>query len=68
MIYAAGIIGFIAGFFLGQMLLFFLLRHKTREELLNDPGLKWQFGTLNWLIALFTAYCAVSMVQFYFGA
>lgn len=68
MIYAAGIFGFVAGFFLGQMVLAFFLRHKTRQELLSDRLLKWQYGTLNWLIAIASAAGAVSMVRFYFGA
>ncbi len=51
MVYLFGIGGFIGGFVLGQLLLSFLLRHKTREELLSDKALKWKYGTLNWLVA-----------------
>lgn len=66
MIYAAGIVGFIGGFVLGQMILFFLLRHKTNEELLNDKYLKLKFGLLNWGCAALGAYSMVRMYKFYF--
>ena len=51
MVYLFGIGGFIGGFILGQVLLAFLLRGKTREQLLSDKHLKWKYGTLNWLVA-----------------
>ncbi|MCD8562910.1 MAG: hypothetical protein LRY54_02420 [Alphaproteobacteria bacterium] len=52
MIYIMGILGFIGGFAVGQMVLYFLLRHKTKEDLLNDRALKWKYGLLNWGFAL----------------
>lgn len=67
MVYVAGIIGFIGGFVFGQMVLLFFLRGKTREELLNDPYIKWKYGLLNWIIAGLGAYSAVAMYQYYFG-
>ena len=42
MIYAMGAIGFVMGFVFGQMLLYFLLRHRKRYELLEDKSLWWQ--------------------------
>jgi hypothetical protein len=66
MIYVAGILGFIGGFCVGQMVLFFLLRHKTNEELLNDKYLKWKYGPINWLCAVLGAYSLVNMYRFYF--
>jgi hypothetical protein len=45
-----GIAGFIGGFCAGQMLLYFMLRHKSREDLKNDRSLRI-YGILNWLIA-----------------
>jgi ABC-type antimicrobial peptide transport system permease subunit len=59
MVYVIGIIGFIAGFALGQMILYFLLRHKSRDELLTDSSLKWQYGLLNWAVAGLCSYAAV---------
>lgn len=68
MVYVVAVIGFIGGFVFGQMALYFLLRHKSREELLNDKYLKWKFGLLNWLLALLGAYSFVAMYNQYFGS
>lgn len=59
MIYIMGIVGFLGGFAVGQMVLYFLLRHKTREELLGDRALKWKYGLLNWGLALLGAWFMV---------
>jgi hypothetical protein len=67
MIYAVGIIGLIGGFIAGQMLLYFLLRHRSREDLLNDPSIKWTYGLLNWAVAALGAYAFIAMYQQYFG-
>ena len=61
-----GILGFFGGFCLGMMVLHFLLRHKSREDLLNDRGLKWKFGLLNWGFAALGAYAFVYMYKAYF--
>lgn len=66
MVYIVGIVGLVCGFIAGQMVLFALLRHRSREDLLNDPGLKWRYGTLNWLIAIAVCYFAISSYKFYF--
>lgn len=66
MIYVVGVIGFIGGFALGQMVLYFLLRHKTQDDLLNDPYLKWKYGTLNWIVAVAGAYGTVETYKLYF--
>ncbi|MBK9586261.1 MAG: hypothetical protein KA099_00700 [Alphaproteobacteria bacterium] len=66
MVIAAGIFGLIGGFFLGQMVLYFLLRNVPREKLLNDPTIKWKYGLLNWAIALFGSYSMVVTYQEYF--
>lgn len=65
MVYGIGILGFIAGFIAGQMLLYFMLRHKSREELLNDPYIKWKYGLLNWGVAALGAYAFVTVYQEY---
>ena len=65
MVYGIGIVGFIAGFLAGQMLLYFMLRHKTKEELLSDPYLKWKYGGLNWIVELLGAYGSVQLYYEY---
>lgn len=66
MIYAAGIFGFIGGFALGQMVLYFLLRNVSKEDLLNDPHIKWKYGTLNWVFAILGSYSMVETYRMYF--
>ncbi len=66
MVYVVGILGFISGFVLGQLILAHLLRSRTKEELLNDKIIAWKYGMLNWVIAGLTSYSAVSFYQFYF--
>jgi len=68
MVYVVGIIGFIGGFMIGQMVLYFLLRYKSKEDLLHDKFLKWQFGILNWLIAILGSYSSIQMYNYYFIA
>ena len=63
MIYIAGIIGFILGFIIGLMLLSFLLNNISKEDMLNDPYIKWKYGTLNWIIAISGSYIAVSIYE-----
>ncbi len=65
MVYVLGLIGFIVGFGAGQMLLHFLLRHKTKEELLNDDSLKWKYGLVNWGMAALGAYAFVQTYKEY---
>ncbi|MCB9983809.1 MAG: hypothetical protein H6861_09100 [Rhodospirillales bacterium] len=66
MIYGVGIVGFIGGFIFGQMVLYFLLRHKTNEELLNDRWLKIKYGLLGWGCAALGAYSFVEIYKQYF--
>ncbi len=67
MILVMGIIGFLGGFAAGQMLLYFFLRHKSREDLLTDPHLKLKYGLLNWGCAVLGCYSFIEMYQKYFG-
>ena len=62
-----GIIGALGGFIMGQMILYFLLRHKSNEELLTDKSLKLKFGLLNWACAALGAYAFIQTYQHYFG-
>lgn len=67
MIYAMGTIGFVMGFIFGQMLLYFLLRHRKRHELLEDKTLWWQYGIINWACAAMGAYGMIEMYRLYYG-
>ncbi len=67
MVYVAGILGFIGGFVLGLWLLYFLLRDVSKEDLMNDPYIKWKYGILNWIIAILGSYSAVFMYERIFG-
>ena len=66
MIYVAGVLGFIGGFAFGLMLLTFLLRNVSKEDLLNDPYIKWKYGLLTWAVAFLGAYAGVEMYKQYF--
>jgi len=66
MITVFGIVGFIGGFCAGQMLLAFMLRHKTNEELKADKSLKI-YGLLNWVVAVLGAVAFTAIYRKYFG-
>ena len=61
-----GIVGFIAGFGAGQLMLLRMLKDKTREELLSDKSLKMRYGMFNWLVAIGTCLCALAPYRYYF--
>ena len=63
MIYIAGLIGFILGFVLGLMLLSFLLRNVSKEDILNDPYIKWKYGIINWLLAIIGSYISIAIYE-----
>ncbi|MCK5374983.1 MAG: hypothetical protein KAJ40_06840 [Alphaproteobacteria bacterium] len=65
MIYVYGIAGFILGFIIGQMLLLFLLRGVSKEEILNDKYIHLKYGLLNWAVASLFCYGAVSLYKYY---
>ena len=62
MVYLAGVIGFIGGFFIGQVILMRLLKNYSNEEILENKSLRWTYGMLNWVIAGLGSY---SVVMFY---
>lgn len=66
MVYAAAIFGFVGGFAIGQMVLYFLLRHKSTEDLLKDKTLRLKYGIINWGFAAFGAYSMMEMYKAYF--
>lgn len=67
MVYIIGILGFIAGFVLGLLILKQLLKDRSRQELLESEKLKWTYGVLNWLVAGIVSYCAVMLYKIYLG-
>ena len=63
MVYIIGVIGFISGFMLGQMLLLRLLKNVSNEELMENRSLRWKYGVLNWAIAILTSVSAVHLFK-----
>lgn len=66
MIYGVGFIALLGGFALGQALLAWLLRDRSREDLLKDRSLRI-YGVLNWLVAILFATAAVSVYKVWLG-
>ena len=64
MIFIIGLIGFILGFFAGQLLLVRLLRHYSREELMENKKLR-KYAILNWIIALACSWLSIWMYNYY---
>ena len=50
-VYVFGMVGFIGGFLLGQWLIAYLLRDKTKEELLKDQSIR-DYGLIPWGFAI----------------
>jgi len=59
MVYVAGIIGFLAGFILGQLLLIRWLKDRSRKDLLTDKSLHYRYGIFNWLLSILCCYLSV---------
>ena len=66
MVYLIGVIGFIGGFVVGLMVIYFLLRNVPKEELVDNASIKWTYGLLTWAIAAIGAYSMVKMYEQYF--
>lgn len=66
MVYGIGILGFICGFIAGQLLLAFMLRHRTNRDLLSDKSLK-VYGLLNWVMAILGTLAFVTLYRQYYG-
>ncbi len=67
MIYVMGLIGFAGGFMFGQMVLYFLLRHRSTQDLLQDRALRLKYGIINWLCAGLGAYSFIELYRLYYG-
>lgn len=52
MVYIFAIVGLLAGFYAGLMLLKVLLKSYSRQDLMQDRKLWRKYGTLCWLVAL----------------
>ncbi len=60
MIYLIAVLGLIAGFVIGQTIIYFLLSDTPADVIKNDKDLKIKYGLLNWMIALIFAWLAVT--------
>lgn len=65
MVYVFGIVGFILGFFVGQILLLALLKGVSNKELLHNKTIQWTYGILNWACAGIGAYVLSFLYQYY---
>ncbi len=65
MVYLVGLGGLIGGFMAGQLLLLFLLRHRSRRDLLTDRSIRWTYGLINWAVAGLGLWLAVSLYNRY---
>ncbi len=69
MVYLAGILGLICGFFAGQTALGWLLRDYSKQqilELMKDPAKRRKYGLLNWLVAVMGSVLFVYIYNQYF--
>lgn len=69
MVYLMGITGFCCGFFAGQMLLAWLLRDRTKQEvleLMKDSDERWKYGMLNWTVAGVFSFAFVEIYKRWF--
>lgn len=67
MVYVIGVFGFLTGLVFGQMVLFYMLRHKSREDLINQKNLRWTYGVLNWALAFAGLFIFIHIYKRYFG-
>lgn len=70
MVWFMGIFGFVGGFFAGQMVLAYLLRNRTKQEVLDmmtDKRERLKYGLLNWGIALAGAVSFVIIYHRWYG-
>ena len=65
MVYIVGIVGFIGGFCAGQLLLMYMLRHKSNDDLLKDKALR-VYGLLNWLMVALGTIAGITLYHHYF--
>lgn len=56
--YVLGIISFVIGFLIGQGVIAYLLRGKTKEQLLKDESIR-EYGLIPWGCAI--GFCCLAM-------
>ncbi|MCB9987900.1 MAG: hypothetical protein H6868_01045 [Rhodospirillales bacterium] len=69
MVYLVAILGFVCGFFAGQLILMNALREYSKEEILEmmkDPVSRLKYGMLNWLLAVLGTISFVMIYNHYF--
>lgn len=67
MVYVVALVGLFGGFCAGQLLLLFMLRHKTNEDLRKDRSLRI-YGLINWLVAILGMLGTLWLYKTYFPA
>jgi hypothetical protein len=70
MVWFMGIFGFACGFFAGQMVLAYLLRGRTKQEVLDlmkDKHERLKYGMINWTIAFLGAMSFVIIYHRWYG-
>ena len=65
MVYLVGMIGFILGFALGQVVLMHLLRSRTNTEILTDKSIRLKYGLISWGITFLCCYLSIRAYQFF---
>ncbi len=70
MVWVVGIVGFIGGFFAGQMVLAYMLRNRSKRdvlELMKDKHERLKYGMINWGIAAAGAASFVVIYHRWYG-
>lgn len=66
MAWVVGILGFVAGFSLGLLILMKMLKGRSKNDLISNKKLHWTYGVMTWVIAGLGAYAAVRVYEVYF--
>ena len=69
MVYLIGFGGFVSGFCVGQMVLAWLLRERSKQEILDlmkDGHARLKYGMLNWAMAAMGAFTFVETYRRWF--
>lgn len=59
MVYIFAFVGFVMGFGVGLGLINVILRNKSMDEIKSDKSLRWRFGLLVWLFAIFGGWAGI---------
>lgn len=61
-----GIAGFIGGFALGLLLAGYMLRRRSREDLVKNKTLRWTYGLAVWVFGAAGSWGALEVYKTYF--